>query len=85
MSNDVRSATPILKLLVVCTFFIASALIGAGILLMYLGGQGITEITFFGNTFKSANVGVVGVFLGAVLAIAAVSRTLKAVERLARM
>jgi hypothetical protein len=61
---------------------IGLALIGGGIFLVWLGAQGDTEIYLFGNTFRSQNVGVVGIFCGAVLVTLNVRRALRSLERL---
>jgi hypothetical protein len=58
------------------------ALIGGGIWLVYLGATGGTELSLFGNEFKSQNVGAVGIFCGAVLVGAVMRRTLRTVERI---
>jgi hypothetical protein len=81
----VRAATPILTMAAIVALVIGAGAIIGGILLVYLGSQGTTAITFFGNSFKSQNVGIAGIFLGAVLVAVFLRRLLLAVERLARM
>lgn len=83
--QHILAGAPILRLLIFVFLIIGLALIGGGILLVYLGARGDTEIELFGNTFKSQSVGVVGIFCGAVLAILSTRRVLLTIERLGRM
>jgi hypothetical protein len=50
-------------------------IIGAGIALVWIGATGDTEITLFGNTFKSQTVAAVGIFCG----------NIKSLEQLGRL
>lgn len=81
----ITAGTSILKTTIWVTCLIAGALIGGGIVLVSLGATGNTELTLFGNTFKSTTVGAVGIFCGAVLGIIGIRRTLLALERLGNM
>jgi uncharacterized membrane protein YidH (DUF202 family) len=67
------------------TLVLGVVLILGGVALVYLGSTGDTELELFGNHFKSQNVGVVGIFCGAVLAVLGIRRTLLSLERLGRM
>jgi hypothetical protein len=49
------------------TFVMGLALIGGGILLIYLDPTGGTVINRFGTSIRSTSVGIVGIFCGAVL------------------
>jgi hypothetical protein len=49
------------------TLFMGLALIGGGILLIYLDPTGGTVINRFGTSIRSTSVGIVGIFCGAVL------------------
>ena len=57
---------------------LASAL---GVGLVILGSTGTTEFTFFGQSFKSQNVGIAALFIGASVVVLNVRRILKAYEK----
>lgn len=83
--QHILAGAPTLRLLIFVLLVIGVALIASGVFLVYLGAHGDTEIVLFGNTFKSQNVGVVGIFCGAVMAILSTRRVLLTIERLGRM
>lgn len=51
-----------------------------GIVLVYLGSDGETEFSFFGQGFKSTNVGIAAIFVGASLVVIALRRVLKSLD-----
>ena len=69
----------------VISLLIALALVTAGCVLIYLGAVGYSEITLFGAGLRTADVGVVGIFCGAVIGIVNIRRTLKSLEYLAAL
>src|SRR4051794_22484671 len=81
----ISAGSPVLMFSLVVSLVIGATLIGGGVALVYLGGHGETELVLFGNTFKSQNVGAVGIFCGAVMVVLAIRRVVTAVERLGRM
>jgi len=81
MSPPLRTATPLLKLVIIGGFVTGIALAGFGVWLVYLGATGRTEFSFFGQTFKSTNVGVTGIFLGAATIVLLVRRALKSLDQ----
>lgn len=84
MATPLRSATPVLRLVIVGGFITGIVLAAFGVWLVYLGATGRTEFVFFGQTFKSTNVGVVGIFLGAATIVLLVRRALKSLDHAAR-
>ena len=54
-----------------------------GAYLVYRGSSGDTEISLFGQTFKSTNVGIAAIFVAVVMIVMLVRRTLGTVDRIA--
>ena len=52
-----------------------------GVILVALGAVGETEFSFFGQTFKSQNIGIASFFLGAVLVVLNVRRILSSYDK----
>jgi hypothetical protein len=78
----VRAVTPILIVITVTVLLISIGLIAGGVALVWMHGIGNTELTLFGNSFKSENVGVTGIFCGSVLGVLALRKLVGAVERI---
>jgi hypothetical protein len=78
----IRAARPVHRLALWITMAIGLMIIGAGIALVWVGAVGHTELTLFGNVFKSETVGAVGIFCGTVIVILNVRRVMKSLERL---
>ena len=53
-----------------------------GVLLVYLGAKGNTNIMLFGQKMETADVGVASIFIGAVTVILVIRRLLKSAEKL---
>lgn len=81
MAGIIRNLTPILGMVIVGSLIAGVALSILGVVLVYIGATGNTELSFFGQTFKSANVGIGAFFLGAALIVLVVRRALKSVDR----
>ncbi len=82
MAALVRAATPILAIMTIASLVVALSLIGGGVALVWLHETGATEFTMFGNTFKSASVGVTGIFCGAVLGVILLRRAYNSVDKI---
>jgi hypothetical protein len=65
-SVHIGAAAALLKLIV--PWVGGLLFIVAGVILVWLGATGDTEFNFFGNSFKSQNVGIASIFCGVVLA-----------------
>ncbi|MGQ3045998.1 MAG: hypothetical protein ACT6Q8_03505 [Niveispirillum sp.] len=83
MTSIVKATTPILIAFTITALLISLGLIVGGVTLVWLGGVGDTELTLLGNSFKSTNVGVVGIFCGAVLGIISLRKLIGTIERIA--
>jgi len=79
----VRIGSPVIQRALNLSAAFGIVLIGGGVWLVYLGATGDTNINLFGNSFSSTNVGVVGIFCGAVLVGLIFRRALKSLEHLA--
>jgi hypothetical protein len=83
MAQTVRAVTPLLMVITLTALIIALALISGGVALVWLHGTGETEFNLIGNQFKSENVGVVGIFCGAVLGVLSLRTLIKSVVQIA--
>lgn len=63
------------------SFIFGSLLSILGVVLVVVGATGDTEFNLFGQSFKSANVGVAALFIGAVLVILNVRRLLSSYDK----
>jgi amino acid permease len=55
---------------------------GYGAYLVYLGSNGETELSLFGQTFTSTNAGGAVIFIAVVMIVLLVRRTLATIDRL---
>src|SRR5689334_2684947 len=55
-----------------------------GILLVYMGAKGASNIKMFGQNIETADVGVASIFIGALVVIIIIREVLKNAERLSR-
>jgi len=53
-----------------------------GAYLVYRGSSGDTEFSLFGQTFKSANVGIAAIFVAVVMIVLLVRRTLSSIDHI---
>ena len=63
------------------SFIFGSLLSILGVVLVIIGATGDTEFNLFGQSFKSANVGVAALFIGAVLVVLNVRRLLSSYDK----
>jgi len=75
-ATHIDAGSGILRFSLMATLVVAVALIIAGVVLVYLGSTGDTEMSLFGNSFKSQNVGIAAMFCGAVVAVLGFRRAL---------
>ena len=73
--------SPLFTLIARWTFWVGALLAVLGVVLVAIGAAGNTEFTFFGQSFRSQNVGIAALFLGAALIVLNVRRVLTSVER----
>lgn len=76
----VRAKEPILKQLTLGGYLIAALFALLGVWLVYLGSTGMTEFSFFGQQFKSANVGIAAIFLAAVVVVLMMRSVVRAMD-----
>jgi hypothetical protein len=72
---------PLLMLITHWSFWFGALLAGLGVVLVAIGSRGETEFNFFGQSFRSQNVGVASFFLGATLVVLNVRRILKSLDK----
>lgn len=72
---------PLLILLTHWSFWFGALLAILGVGLVAIGSGGETEFVFFGQSFKSQNVGIASFFLGAALVVLNVRRILKSLDK----
>lgn len=65
-------ASPLIKFFTIIGIIAGIILALLGIWLVYLGSTGDTEFNLFGQTFKSSNVGIAAIFIGAVVIITSI-------------
>ncbi len=80
LSKD-NNKNPFLVLLANWSFWFGSLLAVLGVVLVVLGSTGDTGFTFFGQSFKSQNIGIASFFLGAALVVLNVRRILKSFDK----
>ena len=81
MPKYIERTQAILSRIALTTFVVGLLLAVLGVGLVYLGASGDTEFSFFGQNFKSTNVGIAAIFLGAALIVLNIRRTLTSLDR----
>jgi hypothetical protein len=79
--SPIHAGLSILKNTLLAISFIGVLMIISGIVFVVLGSTGNTEINLFGNSFKSQNVGIAGLFCGLMLVIVGLRQMLTTLER----
>jgi hypothetical protein len=72
-----KKTSPLLTLISVLSFLFGLLFALIGIWLVKLGATGTTEINVLGNTAKSTNVGIVSIFLGAIIILLVIRPVIK--------
>jgi hypothetical protein len=72
--------SPLLMFITAVALVIGLAFGSVGVWLVYLRSEGQTEATLFGQTIKSANVGIPCVFIGAIVVILVIRNILKTIR-----
>ena len=80
MTAILEKATPLLKIIIYGAFFIGISFALIGVWLVYLGFTGLTEFNLLGQSFKSVNVGIGGVFIGGVVVSLTLRRAFQTIE-----
>jgi hypothetical protein len=71
-----KRSNTLLIVIAVSASLVGVLLAGLGVVLVYLGATGSSDITLFGSTLSSESVGVTAIFIGAVVIIVAFRRVL---------
>jgi hypothetical protein len=74
----------ILSTALILTFGSAVTLAVLGVVLVYAGSAGETELSFFGQTFKSTSVGIAAVFVASCVIVLNLRRLLDSLDRLSK-
>ena len=86
MSVDhMKVGAPIMKTTLAIIIVLALALIVGGIVLVYAGATGSTQLHLLGAKLDTQSVGAVGLVSGLLLGIFGIRRVLTTLERLGRM
>lgn len=80
MSAQIKAIEKLMVFIIKGGFVLALVFAIIGVYLVYLGAIGTTEISLFGQTIKSQNVGGSSIFLSVVMVIAIVRRVLNTVD-----
>jgi hypothetical protein len=80
MARLIEASSPLLKIIVFGAYLVGVLLSATGILLIYFGATGNTEFTFFGQSFKSTNIGISALFIGAATIVLLVRRAMKSLD-----
>jgi len=78
----IKEIRPIWTSILYLTSVFGLLILLAGIFLAWRGATGDTEFSFFGQTFKSTNIGIAALFIGAVLFVLNFRRVLTSIERI---
>ncbi|MCC5935937.1 MAG: hypothetical protein JJU34_01525 [Lunatimonas sp.] len=70
----------LIRAIIYGTFIIGLGFALIGVWLVYFGASGETEIYFFGQNFKSVNVGISAVFIGGAIIVILIKRAFKSID-----
>jgi hypothetical protein len=80
MAQFVKNTQPILLTIIVGILIVGIVLAVLGAALVYRGAIGETEFNFFGQHFKSTNIGIAAIFVAAAMIVLVLRRILKTVD-----
>jgi hypothetical protein len=83
MAEMIRAASPTYKLVAIGAYVVGGIFGLLGVWLVYLGSQGNTDLSFFGQTVKTTNVGIAAIFIGAATVVLLIRRLLKSIDGIA--
>ena len=81
MHSEIKKASLVFGIVV---SVIALLICLLGVWLIYLKSSGQTHFKFFGQDFRSDNVGIAAIFLGAVVIVIALRRTFKTLDNITK-
>src|SRR4030095_1003839 len=77
IADHLRAVSPLLHNIVIGAFVVCVIFIGGGVLFLYLGATGPTKVTIFKQSIEASDVGIVSVFLGAVVLVVVITGVLR--------
>jgi hypothetical protein len=80
MTRNTDNVSLLLKIIIYGTFIIGLSFALIGVWLVILGATGETEFSFFGQSFKSVNVGIGSVFIGGAIIVILIRRAFKSID-----
>lgn len=80
MAKLIAATSTTLKIVIIGAYVFGVVFCLAGVWLVYLGAIGDTQFSFFGQTFKSSNVGIAALFIGGVAVVLLLRRSLGTLE-----
>ena len=80
MVELVRETNSLLKTIVIGAYLVGALFIVAGLAFVYMGAAGNTELSFFGQSLKSGNVGIAALFLGAATIVLLLRRSFSIID-----
>jgi hypothetical protein len=83
--EPIQAVKGLFYVMIIGVFIVAIGFILAGLGLVYLGAQGHSELEILGAKFSSTNVGIVSIFLGAVVLIWPIRTILKYIHQISAL
>jgi hypothetical protein len=80
MDDAIWHARPILTFVSAGAFIVSSLIAVLGAVLVYLGATGTSQMTIFGQNLSTTNVGIAGIFIGAVSLVLIVRRIMQSLD-----
>lgn len=84
-ADHIKESRLILVIIAVGVLIAGLLIAGMGIVLVVLHASGHTSFSFFGQNFKSQNVGIAAIFLGAATIVIVLSRLMKRLKEIAAL
>lgn len=80
MKNILEKTSPLIITIVIGIIIVGLSFGLFGIWLVYLGSTGETEFRLLGQSFKSSNIGIGAIFIGAVIVVMTLKRAFKTID-----
>jgi hypothetical protein len=80
MDDAVYHVAPILSLVSIGAFIVCSLIALLGVVLVYLGSTGDSQMRLFGQELTTTNVGISAIFIGSVSLVLLIRRVMKSLD-----
>jgi hypothetical protein len=70
--RTIEKSAPIMMTTIIGVFVLAVVFAGTGVVFIYLGASGTTDLSFFGATVKTTSAGVAALVLAAAVVVLAI-------------